>query len=461
MNFTPHWEEILKSRLDRSDEKPVLRQLEQQRKESQFRFERIPLEESPHWKFDDQGVLRHQSGRFFSVEGIEVTDPVKGTTHRQPIINQPEHGILGILLVREEDRWKVLLNPKIEPGNYLDVQISPTVQATVSNYQKAHRGSSVPFISYFTDEENLWYKKLQSEHGYKFLGKANYNILTPAEPTSEEREKGFLLSLGQYRRLQKQDHAVNMDARSIMSCLAYSEENISPKEWQERTGDASFSEPMEGELLYSFFTEENPWIHTEDLLALMKTRKANSRLQRKTLPLKELYSSGWEKGRDSISSDSYRDFNLIMLRITAPGREVTSWTQPIVEDLHPKKNGLLVKQINGVFHFCVKLVEEVCSFQGPELAPVLHNHSLVNPQRDPFARFFDNPPAGRVLHRSKQSEEGGRFFHFINSYEVVYCDEDLQLPADYFWLTGKQLKRILQKECYVNVELRTLISLIM
>src|SRR5688572_23329109 len=65
-----------------------------------FQVTRIPFSELDGWSFsEDTGNLGHRSGRFFSVEGLRVlswSGPVR--EWHQPIINQPEVGILGILV---------------------------------------------------------------------------------------------------------------------------------------------------------------------------------------------------------------------------------------------------------------------------------------------------------------------------------------------------------------------------
>ena len=61
-----------------------------------------------------------------------------GKNWDQPIIIQNEKGILGIL--KDSVKNKYLLQAKVEPGNKNRLQLSPTVQATKSNYQRVHGG---------------------------------------------------------------------------------------------------------------------------------------------------------------------------------------------------------------------------------------------------------------------------------------------------------------------------------
>src|ERR1017187_4533455 len=67
----------------------------------QFKVERIPFAELSRWSFaPTTGNLVHDSGRFFSIEGLDVTvrdHSASSAAWQQPIIVQKEIGILGIL----------------------------------------------------------------------------------------------------------------------------------------------------------------------------------------------------------------------------------------------------------------------------------------------------------------------------------------------------------------------------
>ncbi|MGW1291189.1 NDP-hexose 2,3-dehydratase family protein, partial [Streptomyces sp. NPDC002586] len=115
------------------------------------RVERIPLDRLEGWREDPgTGDIRHETGRFFAVEGLRVQNPGGPVTGwDQPIINQPEIGILGILAKEFDGTLKFLMQAKVEPGNRNGLQLSPTVQATRSNYTRVHRGRTVPYLEYF------------------------------------------------------------------------------------------------------------------------------------------------------------------------------------------------------------------------------------------------------------------------------------------------------------------------
>ncbi len=143
--------------------------------------ERTDLADLDGWSADpDGGVIRHRSGRFFSVEGLDVSIAGAGVPRwQQPIIRQPEVGILGILAARVDGVLRFLMQAKVEPGDRNGSQLSPTVQATKSNYNAAHGGRGVPYIDLFRDRRRheVVVDVRQSEQGSWFLRKQNRNMV--------------------------------------------------------------------------------------------------------------------------------------------------------------------------------------------------------------------------------------------------------------------------------------------
>lgn len=113
------------------------------------RVREVDFAELRDWGFDERtGNLCHASGRFFSVEGLEVREG-GSVIWQQPIINQPEIGILGIVVKVFDGVLHCLMQAKMEPGNVNVLQLSPTVQATRSNYTRVHRGGGTPYLEHF------------------------------------------------------------------------------------------------------------------------------------------------------------------------------------------------------------------------------------------------------------------------------------------------------------------------
>src|SRR3954469_6494494 len=89
------------------------------------RVERVPFDRLDGWSFDEvTGDLVHHSGRFFAVAGLHVrTDRARAGEWTQPIIVQPEVGVLGILVREIDGVLHCLMQAKMEPGNVNLVQL--------------------------------------------------------------------------------------------------------------------------------------------------------------------------------------------------------------------------------------------------------------------------------------------------------------------------------------------------
>lgn len=201
--------------------------LQERNQATTFRVLQVPLAELEGWHFDAQKNLRHHTGKFFSVEGAEisVTGDGRDRTWRQPMIHQPEVGILGILAQKRGGVLSFLLQAKIEPGNVNGVQLSPTVQATRSNYTQVHGGALPPYLGWFLDtrQGTILVDQLQSEQGARFLKKRNRNIILvlPEDREVEAHPQFCWLTLGQIKALLRENNVINMDTRTVLACTQY------------------------------------------------------------------------------------------------------------------------------------------------------------------------------------------------------------------------------------------------
>jgi dTDP-4-dehydro-6-deoxy-alpha-D-glucopyranose 2,3-dehydratase len=156
------------------------------------------------------------------VEGLAVTTnfgPVSGW--QQPIIRQPEVGILGILVKEFGGVPHFLLSAKMEPGNVNALQLSPTVQATPSNYTRVHRGAASRYLDFFTGDRDarLAVDVPQSEHGQWFHQKQNRNMIVWTTGAVEPHEGYHWLTFDQISSLLSHDNVINMSTRSVLACL--------------------------------------------------------------------------------------------------------------------------------------------------------------------------------------------------------------------------------------------------
>ncbi len=425
-----------------------------------FQVDRIPFADLSSWDFEpDTGNLVHESGRFFSVEGLRVrTDRPWASEWTQPIIVQPEIGVLGILVKRFGGVLHCLMQAKMEPGNINGLQISPTVQATRSNYLKVHGGAGTKYLEHFRpgSRGKVLFDGLQSEQGSLYLHKLNRNVVVETEDDVPLDEDFCWLSLGQLRRLLRLDHMVNMDSRSVLSCIP-----PGLAQPDDRDDDGSFA----GAVLLSLSGHGRAVHEPGEILSWLTELRARQELVQRRVPLKHVAEDGWRFGTDVIDHRDGKYFDIIAVAVQASNREVTAWTQPL---LAPKQTGLftlLVKRIGGTLHALVQARSDAGMLSIAELTATVHcqpgNYADTPAEhRPPYLDYALAAPAGRVRLDVLYSEEGGRFYHAQNRYLLIEVEDDFAAEPDdrYLWTTLNQLTSLLPHSNYLTVELRSLMA---
>ncbi|MFF4583263.1 NDP-hexose 2,3-dehydratase family protein [Streptomyces sp. NPDC001373] len=429
--------------------------LARQARAGDFRVTPVPFAELRGWYFEaDTGNLRHESGRFFSVEGLHVhADGLPARGWKQPIIVQPEIGLLGIVAREIDGVLHFLMQAKMEPGNVNTLQLSPTVQATRSNFTGVHRGRGIPYLDLFLERgrARVLVDALQSEQADWFLAKRNRNMVVEIDEDVETGPDFRWLTLGQLLQLLRLDNVVNMDTRSILACLP--------------TAGASDGDGPATPVLRSFHDASAPARHTTaEILSWLTGIRARRELVQRRVPLDEVAEDGWLRTAREIGHTGGRRFRVIGADVSASNREVASWSQPLIQPQVPGLMALVVKPAGGVLHALVQARVDVGHLNVAELAPTVHCRPAdhTGPGREPFPPFLADvlaAPAGRVRYDAVQSEEGGRFHHAENRYVIVEAGEDFgeDLPEDFAWLTFAQLTELLAYGNHLDVELRTLV----
>jgi oxidase EvaA len=414
-----------------------------------FEIERIPFRELQQWSFDDQfGHLKHASGKFFRIEGIQVeTNFGPLSVWNQPIINQPEVGFLGFIVKRFDGVPHFLMQAKMEPGNIRCIQLAPTLQATKSNYMRVHQGKSPPLLEFFRDRRSarVVVDSLQSEQGGRFLRKRNRNIVIelPVDEPIPENPDYIWLTLPQIHQLLRRDNVINMDARTVLSCLplGYAE--------GEKGGSAeSTGEDVRG---------------LEDVLSWFTELKCRYELSVRSLPLNE--TDPWVIGEDRIFHPSGNFFEVVAVSVEADNREVGAWTQPLLKPCREGIVAFVVKRQDNDVHFLMQAKVEAGNFDILEMAPTVQcltgdYRKAGDGLRPPFLDYVLQAQADAVLFDTKQSEEGGRFYREENRNLIVKADRhfDEHLPENYAWVSLRKLKALMRFNNIVNVQARCLLS---
>lgn len=433
--------------------------IDARRREHRFVIRQVPLEQLAAWRFDARtGNLEHESGRFFSIEGLRVTSsyPQPAVFH-QPIVNQPEIGILGILARRFDGVLHFLMQAKMEPGNVNLLQLSPSVQATRSNYTQVHGGARVRYLEYFQDRgrARVLVDQLQSEQGSFFLRKRNRNMIVETDEDVPAHEDFCWITLGQIKHMLRESNVVNMDSRTVLSAIPLAGNAEEARALGVGDGaDADF----EAALVRSSLQREGGAHSNDEIISWLTELKATAEIRVETLPLRGL--PGWTRDDTSIHRDDRGYFEVIGIAVEADSREVRGWCQPIVRPCAVGTCGFLVQRLRGVLHFLVHARMEPGVFDMFEMAPTVQHLPGGGAQDAPLLEHFTDPAPQRVRYLQVQSEEGGRFFHYQNRNVVVELPESepLEVPRGFIWMTLGQIHEFLRYNNYLNIEARGLIA---
>ncbi|WP_320782571.1 NDP-hexose 2,3-dehydratase family protein [Streptomyces sp. CRN 30] len=437
----------------------------------QSKVRRIPFTELKGWRFErPTGDLVHDSGRFFSVRGLRVHNPTSPVSDwDQPVIDQAEVGLLGILVKKFDGVPHCLMQAKMEPGNCNRIQLSPTVQATRSNYTRVHGGRPVPYLDYFRNasRHRVLADVLQSEQGSWFYRKRNRNIVVETAENVEPLDGFHWLSVGQLHALLASDDLVNMDTRTVMSCLPFARDVSSPA-LRRPSGDRGSLYPVEGETFLSALARSlDPRHGTMHSFGSVHSWFTNARAEfrGRATPTDLNSLRGWHRTAERISHESGLFFDVMAVDVRTGSREIGGWTQPMIEARGQGVTAFLVQRIDGVLHALVQVKHEPGFMDAVELAPTVQctpeNYTVLPAEAaPPFLHEVLSAPAEAIRFDTVLSEEGGRFFHTRSRYMIVEVPpgRELREPDSFRWLSAHQLSRFVQHSNYLNIQARSLLA---
>jgi len=422
--------------------------------EPELRVRTVSLVDMKGWRIEaESGNISHESGRFFTITGAYVRHrtPAGELEWDQPAIDQADVGILGILAKKIGGIMHFCLQAKEEPGNINSVQLSPTVQATFSNYSLVHGGSPPEFLQYFIGGTGgrIIYSKLQTEDGGRFLFKSNRNMIVQVDDGEQDfLPDGFIwLTLRQISRLLSRDNLIHACTRSILAALVT---DVKPDHLPVGQGGAAG--------IAGSIAETVQWLDDQ---------KACNHLLVKRCPLAGLKE--WSMDRDgSFSHEEGRFFRVIGIEVESNKREVSTWSQPILDNPGSGIIGLLTRVHKGVRYILVQAKVEPGNRGIVQIGPTVQftaanyigNPKLTKPFL--FDEFYRN---GRfpLLSESMQSEEGARFFSEAHLHRILALPDgvELDLPPDFRWVSQADLHLYVHMGEMVNSCARSALSLML
>lgn len=411
------------------------------------------------WFYDDyNGEVLNRKRSFFSIKGMRRFEDGE-FTGEQPIIIQPEIGYLGIIAREIDGVLHFLMQAKIEPGNVNCVQISPTIQATKSNFTRAHGGKLPTYFELFehSDKYEVIYDQIQSEQATRFYKKRNRNMIMVVNEEFEIYQNFKWMTLGQIKKLMEVNNLVNMDTRTVLSGIPLITQSVTEEEKRELFKCFS-DEPLFRSIFDADPQEDLPWIYQR-----LNNYKMFRDVKLATVPLNQLVD--WMVDEYGITCKKQADFMVRYYEIEISGREVQHWFQPLFKAIGMATFGLLSRVVDGKRQYLVKIKPEIGSFDKAEVGPSVQwepTHYLYNDNE--VEKLF------RKKYESKQgimidvvlSEEGGRFYHEQNNNVILEIEpsELMSVPEDYIWVEYATLNYLVQVNNCLNIQLRNLLSLI-
>ncbi len=440
--------------------------LSAQNKKVEVNISKTTFENMGQWQLSN-GSIVHSSGKFFSIDGIRIeTNWGPIPQWDQPIINQCEIGYLGFIAKEFNGILHFLMQAKIEPGNVNYVQLSPTLQATRSNYTQVHHGKKPLYLEFFQNAKphQILMDQLQSEQGARFLRKRNRNIIIKTDDDIPMYDNFVWLTLGQLKKLMQHDNLVNMDTRTVVSGIPFGDFEPDVINFFNYLGYDSNSNEIQKQFLKSALTKTGSLHTIENIITFLTQFKSIYDLDVQKVSLHEL--SNWVVGDGEIYHRENKYFKVIAVDVEIGNREVLKWSQPMVEPAQEGLCAFVCREINGILHFAVQAKLECGNHDIIEFAPTVQcltgNYRKSKKAQLPFLKYVLSAKREQIVFDTLQSEEGGRFFREQNRNMIVIAGDDvpIELPEKFVWMTLNQLYTFLKFNNYLNIQARSLIAAI-
>jgi len=179
-------------------------------------------DELDKWRIGEWEIA-HIEEKFFKVIGVEAAIGNREVcSWCQPLIEQRQMGIIGFIIRKINGIYHLLVQAKLEAGNFDILEMAPTVQCITGSYQKPEW--MVPYLDYFTGKKNvkIRYDTLQSEEGGRFFHEQNRNVVAEVDESfSLEVEPYYIwMTLRQAKEFIKFNNYFNIEARGLIACIS-------------------------------------------------------------------------------------------------------------------------------------------------------------------------------------------------------------------------------------------------
>jgi len=325
------------------------------------------------------------------------------------------------------------------------VQLAPSIQATSSNADRVHGGEVPPLqTAARAGAIETLSRVVASEHGTRFLGKTNANVLARVVAPLPSSAAHRWIPVDELLELAGHDYTVNTDLRSVLISSPW-RALIDRRPFRRRDDELSRW------LAMSFESTGAADVARE------RVQRAAARVRPgRTVPLDVL--GEYRRTDAGIEPVGGLGFRVRQIHVRVAGREVPVWDQPIVDSMGAGYVELWMRVDRRYPQFGFRLAVEPGLLNRVELTATV----VASP-----GTTLPNTESGLVLARVNQSDDGGRFFHDTSEYRLVLADDPDATAAaaadsdELIWLGLGDVEHLLAEGRWFTNEARIALALVL
>jgi oxidase EvaA len=404
-----------------------------------FSTRKVALKAGEAWALDD-GAIVHKSRGFFSVVGARFDGAPDAV-----LLYQPQSAIAGLLGKMEGSGASFLLQTRVEPGLVNGAQLAPTVQSTLANYLRVHGGHPTPHIEYFTTYKADAVPHCESSQfdlGERYLMKVKRSSVIEVCPEVQAGGTLVWVSAAELRLAVLESYYLDMDLRALIALAPWT-----------ATGTGFCIEPASPAIRKSLREAIRPAV-VGQILASLDGRSSF----RGFVPVTAL--ENWECNEWGLfEKDPVDGFSVEYFETQSTSREVPSWVQPLINSHSPGRVVLFLRKSRGIVEVLVRTSHER-GFPNGSAVCASYVRYPGRPVGGVEDRFDGQADSLRILARTEECDEGGRFFQDTNIYEVIEVGGG-DAPVDGVWVSVAELKFLLGRSQVCSIQLRAISSMLL
>lgn len=223
--FTERQRELLKSTLENErslfTDEEIISWLTNLKAQTDLSVVPCGLEEVEGWHLGEWEIAQNE-GRFFKVVGIHSRIGGREVAEwAQPLVQPCAEGIVGFVTKRIKGTMHVLVQAKLEAGNFDLLELAPSLQCITGSYKKLDW--EVPFLNDFLKPEigRVLLDVNQSEEGGRFFQEENRNMILDVDDSFPNEAGEFFtwMTLRQVKRFMQFNNYLNVEARCLLASL--------------------------------------------------------------------------------------------------------------------------------------------------------------------------------------------------------------------------------------------------